>query len=94
MSFDHFLKRVQISLDQLSLLIRINAFRFTGYTKKELLWEAYLKLGQQKKTKPAKMLFDPEVKHYKLPELSYDRWKMLLIKLSCLVFRFATLSIY
>ncbi|WP_421977892.1 DNA polymerase III subunit alpha [Roseivirga seohaensis] len=72
MSFDHFLKRVQISLDQLSLLIRINAFRFTGYTKKELLWEAYLKLGQQKKTKPAKMLFDPEVKHYNLPELNYD----------------------
>lgn len=72
MSFDNFLKRVAISLDQLSLLIRIGAFRFTGQTKKELLWEAHFQLGNHKKTIPVKMLFEPEVKRFKLPELSYD----------------------
>lgn len=72
MSFDNFLKRVSISLDQLSLLIKIGAFRFTGQTKKELLWEAHFQLGNHKKTKPVKMLFDPEVKRFQLPELSYD----------------------
>ncbi|MFT7382176.1 MAG: DNA-directed DNA polymerase III PolC [Roseivirga sp.] len=72
MSFDHFLKRVQISLDQLRLLVRIDAFRFTGFSKKELLWEAHFRLGQEKKTKPVKMLFDPEVKKFKIPALSYD----------------------
>lgn len=72
MSFDNFMKRVSISLDQLSLLIRINAFRFTGQGKKELLWEAHLMLGNLKKTKPVRMLFDPEVKRFKLPELSHD----------------------
>lgn len=72
MSFDHFLKRVQISLDQLRLLVRMDAFRFTGFSKKELLWEAHFRLGQEKKTKPVKMLFDPEVKKFKIPALSYD----------------------
>lgn len=72
MSFDNFLKRVNISLEQLSLLIRIGAFRFTGQSKKELLWEAHFQLGQFKKTNPVKMLFDPEVKRFKLPQLSYD----------------------
>lgn len=72
MSFDNFLKRVAISLEQLSLLVRIGAFRFTGRTKKELLWEAHFQLGNHKKTNPVRMLFDPEVKRFELPELSYD----------------------
>lgn len=72
MSFDNFMKRVPISLDQLSLLIRINAFRFTGIGKKELLWEAHFRLGNSKKSRPVKMLFDPEVKRFSIPELSYD----------------------
>ncbi len=72
MSFDNFLKRVNISLEQLSLLIRIGAFRFTGQTKKELLWEAHFQLGNHKKTNPVKLLFDPEVKRFALPPLSYD----------------------
>jgi len=72
MSFNNFLKRVSISLDQLSLLIKIGAFRFTGQSKKALLWEAHFQLGNHKKTNPVKMLFDPEVKRFELPELSYD----------------------
>lgn len=72
MSFDNFLKRVPISLEQLSLLIRIGAFRFTGESKKKLLWEAHFQLGNHKKTNPVRMLFDPEVKRFTLPPLSYD----------------------
>ncbi len=72
MSFDNFLKRVEISLEQLSILIRIGAFRFTGTSKKALLWEAHFQLGNHKKTNPVKMLFDPEVKRFELPVLSYD----------------------
>lgn len=72
MGFDNFLKRVPISLDQLTLLVRIGAFRFTGQSKKKLLWEAHFQLGNHKKTNPVKMLFDPEVKRFTLPVLSYD----------------------
>jgi DNA polymerase-3 subunit alpha len=64
-------KRVPISLEQLRILIRIGAFRFTGKDKKSLLWDAHFLLGHTKISKPEKKLFDPEVKEFKLPELWY-----------------------
>jgi DNA polymerase-3 subunit alpha len=64
-----FTRRVAISLEQLSILIRIDAFRFTGVPKKNLLWEAHLLMGNAKKTKPEKALFETEVKEFKLPVL-------------------------
>ena len=66
---EDFIKRVQISVEQLRILIRIGAFRFTGKTKKELLWEIYKVLGNQKKTTPVKELFEITKKEYTLPEL-------------------------
>ena len=66
-----FTKRVGISLEQLRLLIRIGAFRFTGKTKKELLWEAHFLLGSNKKTLPQRELFDMGTKKFTLPELHY-----------------------
>ncbi|TKG95340.1 DNA polymerase III subunit alpha [Puteibacter caeruleilacunae] len=66
-----FIKRVPISLEQLMILIRIGAFRFTGKGKKELLWDAHYVLGHGKETKPERTLFQPEVKEFKLPTL----WK-------------------
>lgn len=43
-----FCGRVEISLEQLLILIRINCFRFTGKTKQELLWEAHFILNKRK----------------------------------------------
>ncbi len=64
-----FIRRVRISLEQLIILIRAGAFRFTGKNKKELLWDAHYLLGHSKKTVPEKTLFDTSVKEFKLPEL-------------------------
>ncbi|MCU4177522.1 DNA polymerase III subunit alpha [Carboxylicivirga sp. N1Y90] len=64
-----FVLRVGVSLEQLLILIRVGAFRFTGKGKKELLWDAHHLLGHSKKTKPEKTLFLPEVKEFELPEL-------------------------
>lgn len=69
---EQFIKRVQISVEQLRILIRIGAFRFTGKTKKELLWEIYKVLGNQKKTKPVQELFEIKKKDYQLPQLHQD----------------------
>lgn len=66
-------KRVPISLEQIRILIRIGAFRFTGKDKKALLWDAHFLLGHTKVSKPVKKLFDAEVKEFKLPELWYHR---------------------
>ncbi len=67
----NFIKRVPVSLEQLIILIRIGAFRFTGIGKKELLWDAHFILGHNQKTKPERTLFQAEVKEFKLPAL----WK-------------------
>lgn len=71
LSLRDFIQRVPISLEQLIILIRIGAFRFTGIGKKELLWDAHFLLGHNKKTKPERTLFQTEVKEFKLPAL----WK-------------------
>jgi len=43
-SLEDFTQRVSISLDQTVILIRVNAFRFTGKTKHWLLWKAHFLL--------------------------------------------------
>lgn len=71
-SVDEFVKRVSISLEQLSLLIRIGAFRFTGKDKKPLLWHAYFLLGNTGKSQNSLSLFDPPVKKYQLPQMTHE----------------------
>jgi len=68
-----FVNRVTISLEQLKILIRIGAFRFTDKGKKELLWDAHFMMGNVKKTVPAKTLFNAAPKAFKLPPLHYHR---------------------
>lgn len=65
---DDFLDRVPVSLEQICLLIRVDAFRFTGKSKRILLWEAHFKLN--KGPLPQNMLFRPAKKNFTLPELS------------------------
>lgn len=71
-SLQHFVGKVAVSLDQLILLIRIGAFRFTSRTKKQLLWDAYMLLGHKKKSKPIYELFEVEAKSYVIPPLDYN----------------------
>ncbi|WP_268033892.1 DNA polymerase III subunit alpha [Algoriphagus sp. PAP.12] len=48
LSLEEFVSRVEISLEQLIILIRVTAFRFTGKTKQELLWEAHFLQNKRK----------------------------------------------
>lgn len=69
-SLENFLQRVSISLEQIRLLIRVGAFRFTGHTKKELLWMVVALFGNEKKTHPAAQLFETQSQKFQLPDLS------------------------
>ncbi|MCY7410552.1 MAG: 2'-5' RNA ligase family protein, partial [Chitinophagales bacterium] len=71
-SLENFMKRVSVSVDQLRILIRINAFRFTKRTKQQLLWDIHSILGHQKKSVARRELFEGENKKYLLPELFND----------------------
>ncbi|NNF86839.1 MAG: DNA polymerase III subunit alpha, partial [Winogradskyella sp.] len=68
-SLDDFIERVPISIEQISILIKINAFRFTGVNKRELLWEAHLKISKTVIEDHVITLFKTERINYSTPEL-------------------------
>lgn len=64
-----FIERTKIQLEQLNILIKIGALRFTGSTKKELLWAgAFLRKAPQH-TVAATPLFEEEPVQFSLPQL-------------------------
>lgn len=69
-SLADFIDRVPIGVEQLEILIRVGAFRFTGRNKKELTWEARLMLGKKSMKKNIQpRLFAPKPKPHKYPDL-------------------------
>ena len=85
-SLQNFMQRVNISVEQLRILIRIGAFRFTGKSKKELLWEIYSILGSNKKTQPKHELFEIAKKEFKLPDLHHSTYDDALDEIEILGF--------
>lgn len=69
-SLDDFIERVLISIEQISILIKTNAFRFTGINKRELLWESHLKISKTVFEEHIMTLFKTEKISYKTPKLS------------------------
>ena len=65
----NFIERVAIGIEQLSVLIRIGAFRFTKVEKRALLWEAHSLLNKFKDDRSQQQLFEPEHKNFQLPNL-------------------------
>lgn len=67
-----FKERIEPGLEQLKILIRINAFRFTHKNRKELMWEAHWLTNKKKPTLVSEKLFKETPKEYRLPNLNYD----------------------
>lgn len=65
---DDFLKRVPVSVEQMRLLVRVGAFRFTGKNKRELLWEIHALVNPEKKRDHE--LFDVKPKTWRFPALT------------------------
>ncbi len=67
-SLSDFVIRVNPGLEQLILLIRAGAFRFTGKKKAVLLWEAHMMINKSnhEETRP---LFSSPVRDFSLPDL-------------------------
>jgi DNA polymerase-3 subunit alpha len=85
-----FIERTKIGLDQLNTLVSICALRFTGKTKKQLLWEAnFLQKKNQPQLHSGQPLFAETPIEFKLPELTdlpldglYDEMEILGFTLS------------
>lgn len=79
-----FVSRVPLGHEQLVILIRVNALRFTGKTKKELLWDAQWMLGHIKKREITASVFPEQCKEFVMPALeqhpvedAYDEIELL-----------------
>lgn len=70
----NFVKRTQISIEQLRILIRAGAFKFLPKNKKELLWEAHMLISPVKQKAKGKELFHIEPQKYVLPALE-NTWQ-------------------
>jgi len=84
-SLEEFLDRVFITVDQASILIRIDAFRFTGVNKHKLLWKAHLFLNKNVKIDHPK-LFPPRHQDFKIPQLHTTDLEMAFTQLELLGF--------
>ena len=83
-----FIDRVPVSTDQISLLIRIHAFRFTTKSKHELLWQLYSYQNLPKNNGTAR-LFDTTAQPLRLGHLetsvteeTFELWELLGFPLS------------
>ena len=74
-SLDDFTNRVSISIEQLTILIRINAFRFLNIPKTELLWQATFKLNATKspQQQSQEKLFSLPHQNFQIPKLN-NHW--------------------
>jgi len=84
-----FIDRVKVGLEQLILLIRIGAFRFSLLPKAELLWQAHMLLGRHTQKVQMESLFKPSITNYRLPnfvhelvEDAYDEMELIGFPLS------------
>ncbi len=71
-SMDDFIDRVNISLEQASTLIKMNAFRFTQKNKRALLWEAHMKIRKVAMEEHIFTLFKSEKITYTIPSLDFS----------------------
>ncbi|MBN1416660.1 MAG: DNA polymerase III subunit alpha [Bacteroidales bacterium] len=83
-SLENFIMRVPASIEQLVILVRLDAFRFTGKNKKQLLWDAHMLLSKKDKQPETGRLFAEKLREFVLPELeqtlledAYDEIELL-----------------
>ena len=69
-SLQNFIERIQPGMEQLNILIRIGAFRFTGMDKKELLWKANFLQKRTQEHPAATALFEEPQVEFILPRFN------------------------
>ena len=74
-SLENFKMRTNVSLEQLRILIRVGALRFTGLSKPELLFEAHMLFDTYKKknTDISMSIFSKERTKWKIPKTEINK---------------------
>jgi DNA-directed DNA polymerase III PolC len=85
-NLNDFLERVPIGVEQLILLVRMDAFRFTGKDKRTLLWEAHMKASKSKSLSAPRDLFRLAPKEYEIPAFSHSKEEAIFDQMELLNF--------
>jgi DNA polymerase-3 subunit alpha len=85
-SMQDFVSRIDIRKDQLEILIRIGAFRFTGMNKYELMWEKNAVHNPIIKHHGEKSLFELEAETFSLPSLKEGEYEQAFDEIELLGF--------
>ena len=86
-SINDFVDRVTIGLEQIIILIRVGAFRFTGKSKQALLWDAHFLMNKKPAQVVQSKLFKTESKSdFKIPDLYYDKRNDMLDEMELMDF--------
>ncbi len=72
-SLDDFINRIPIGIENLDILIRINAFRFTRMDKRTLLWKGHFKSRHQPSRNLQQPLFQTDSKNFTLPDFKVTK---------------------
>lgn len=77
-SLADFIQRTPATKEQLVILIRLGAFRFTGIPKAQLLWEAHMLLNKTVPVAKTHVMFEAKPREFILPKLDHsvlgDAW--------------------
>jgi DNA polymerase-3 subunit alpha len=84
--FEDLMKRCVIPLEQLSILIRINALRDFKESRKELLWKAHFWHQNSKPNQKTIELFEVETTNFSIPELSESKYELIFEQMELLGF--------
>ncbi len=85
-SLEDFVSRVPLQKEQITLLIRIGALRFTGKSKAKLLWEVHMLLTRNSRPKVQHQLFMHPGKTFTLPNFEENRLEAVYDELELLGF--------
>lgn len=85
-SLDDFVRRIDISKEQLEILIRIGAFRFTGLNKYELMWEKNAVHNPDVRHERSAPMFGIEPENFELPLMEENRYEQAFDEIELLGF--------
>ena len=79
-----FIERTNVSIEQLFILIRINALRFTELSKKQLMWQSQFILKGAPKASATASLFKVQAQIFELPVLMHNPYDDIIDQIQLL----------
>ena len=85
-TLEDFINRIEIAQEQLDILVRIGALRFTGFNKYELMWEKNAVYNPKNHLAATEQLFSDGYESFELPQLREEEFDQAFDEIELLGF--------